>query len=514
MSSWFAFFTGVALKGTLILAVAWLSAWLLRNRSAAARHLVWTAAAAAVLALPFLSVSLPELRVPGATAVLPAYSFHVTSSASQNNSGSPSVPRTSAGSAASQISWRPDWRNWLMLLWAGGALAAFLQLVFAFAGIRHARRSARPFPGRDLSSALSQAMGIRRPVDVLETHAGTMPMTCGILRSTIFLPSDASEWSEERRRVVLLHELAHVRRGDVATHLFVRAALSLYWWNPLAWMAWREFLKERERATDDLVLNAGARASEYASHLLDVARSMQSSQPIGWAAVAMARPSQIETRLLAILDPRVDRNTVGRASAFVAALVAVVMVAPLAAVRAQENRPQAIPVDVDAAIRAAVSQKNHEMLENAAKAAEQLRKYDTAQTLLQSAAAIRADVSGTQSLEYGVGLLKLGDLEQKRSDKKSAEYFYAKAVQVLGDRPESARALIYLGTASLVDKDLSKAAEYFEHAQRVDPSHAGQALMWMAVVRSKQDKPDEAEAFFKNRRGHPRQRRQGLRLRR
>ncbi|MGK4277469.1 M56 family metallopeptidase, partial [Escherichia coli] len=81
-----------------------------------------------------------------------------------------------------------------------------------------------------------------------------------------------------------------------------RTALCLQWFNPLAWMAWREFLKERERAADDLVLNAGARASDYAGHLLEIARTMQSRPVSAAAAIAMARPSQLEGRLLAILD--------------------------------------------------------------------------------------------------------------------------------------------------------------------------------------------------------------------
>jgi hypothetical protein len=65
----FSTFIGMALKSTAVLGVAWLAAFLLRGRSAAARHLVWTAAAAAVLALPFLSVSLPVLPVSTANAL-------------------------------------------------------------------------------------------------------------------------------------------------------------------------------------------------------------------------------------------------------------------------------------------------------------------------------------------------------------------------------------------------------------------------------------------------------------
>src|SRR5205823_7424868 len=85
--------------------------------------------------------------------------------------------------------------------------------------------------------------GILHTVEVLETSTGTMPMTFGIVRPAVFMPLDAAEWSEERRRMVLLHELAHVRRGDAATQWLARMALILNWWNPLAWTAWREFLK-------------------------------------------------------------------------------------------------------------------------------------------------------------------------------------------------------------------------------------------------------------------------------
>ncbi len=70
-AAWLAFFWSLALKGTAVLCAAYLAAFALRHRSAAARHLVWTAAFAALLALPLLSVSLPSLRIPGASSILP-----------------------------------------------------------------------------------------------------------------------------------------------------------------------------------------------------------------------------------------------------------------------------------------------------------------------------------------------------------------------------------------------------------------------------------------------------------
>ena len=121
-----------------------------------------------------------------------------------------------------------------------------------------------------------------------------------------------------------------------------------------------------------------------------------------------------------------------------------------------------------------------------------------AQQLLTSAAAIRADVSGPQSVEYGLGLLRLADLERRRHLKNSAEDFYTRAAQILGDRPEAARALMYLGATAVMNKDFARAIEYFQHAQRVDPTKAGAALMWMAIVRQGEQNADEAETLFKN----------------
>jgi TonB family protein len=257
-------------------------------------------------------------------------------------------------------------------------------------------------------------------------------------------------------------------------------------------------LKERERATDDLVLNAGARASEYAGHLLDVARTMRSAAGMGCAAVAMARRSQLEGRLMTILDAGINRRAPGRAAALVAGLLAVAMVVPFAAVQAQEDHTQGvIPSDVKAAIRSARVQRKYAMLDNAADAAQRLRKYDVAQELLEAALAIRAEDKGQQSVEYGMGLMNLGDLERKRNQAKAAEHFYAEASQVLGDRPEAAAALIHLGVAALGARDFPRAFDYFQHAQRVDSSQAGPALMWMGLTRERSGSIDEAETFFK-----------------
>jgi TonB family protein len=476
-----AILAGAAIKGTAVFAVAWLAALALRRRSAAARHLVWTAAAAALIALPLLTLILPALRLP-VQATGPMAIFRVES---YGHAGSGNVPARAVRAAAPAGSASPaaasDWQRWIPVVWAAGAAIGILQMFWAGAVLWRLRRSARPMDSAGLALGLCDALGIAHPVEFLETERGTMPMTCGVFRPTVLLPAGAEDWSPERLRVVLLHELAHVRRGDVATHLLARTALSLYWWNPLAWMAWRRFVQEREHATDDLVLAAGERASEYAGHLLDVARSLQAESVTAWAALAMARRSQLEGRLVAILDSRVNRKPAGRMAAAAAVIVALAAVAPFAALEAQDP---ALPPDVDATMRAAMSQRNHELLDTAASAYASLARYDVAQKLLESSLAIRQQVGGTGSPAYAAGLVKLGSLAAERRRGDEAEAFFTQAATV-SSGPEVSPALLYLGMKAYTTDNYDAADEYFQRILRNDPhgKAAGPAMTWLAGVR-------------------------------
>lgn len=497
-SAWSAMFLGAALKSIAVLCAAWLMALALRKRSAAARHLVWTAAAAALVALPLLSISLPALRVPtgGLLAAAPGITFQADAHASAGGPvtrAASSVVRRAA--PAHTAPWRLDPALCLMLLWTAGTALALAQMLVAYAMLCRIRRAARPYPSPEAPRSLARALGIGRPVEVLETSAGAMPMAFGLRRPTILIPACAQAWTEERRRMVLLHELAHVRRADGATHLLARIAVSLFWWNPLAWFAWRQFLKERERAADDLVLTAGEPAAEYAGHLLEVARSLQFA-PAASAAVAMARRSNLEGRLLAILDSAADRTHPSRVSALTAALVAVALAAPLAALRAQDPVDPKAP-DIQVVFRTAVAQKNYDALDQAAQNLEKLRQYETAQKALESALAIREEVAGQQSASYATGLLKLGDLAAKLGQNGPAGDYYSRAI-ALGDSPEIVPALLFLSGRALGLKDYQQSEALAQHALALAPtgSLGARALLLKGNISLAQDMAGMAESYY------------------
>src|SRR5206468_6959510 len=101
----------------------------------------------------------------------------------------------------------------------------------------------------------------------------------------------------------------------------------------------------------------------------------------------------------------VDRKPSGRRAPVAAGALAIALVAPFAAIQAQDP---AIPPEADATIRAATSQRNHEILDLAAAAYEKIARFDVAHQLLENSLAIREQVGGAGSAEYAAGLVKLG----------------------------------------------------------------------------------------------------------
>jgi TonB family protein len=308
----------LAFKSTVILATALLAVWMLRHKSAALRHQIWTLALFAVLALPFFSLTLPAWRIPLRNPVLPdIYLFQADARAGQSVA-------TQAPAAIP-----PHHALNITALWLLGATLSLAQMALGWSVVARMRRKAPPLE-------LPEFAALTTNIELRQGPPGSMPITYG---KTILLPPDALTWSPDRRRAVLLHELAHVRRHDSTLQFFARFALVAYWWHPLAWFAWSQLLKERERAADDMVLNLGTNATDYASHLLAIARSMNAPRSLGWAAIAMARPSQLEGRLSAILDPKRDR----RSPRLTASILALALVAPLAALQTKvEPTPNAV----------------------------------------------------------------------------------------------------------------------------------------------------------------------------
>ena len=163
----------------------------------------------------------------------------------------------------------------------------------------------------------------------------------------IILPAGAADWSEPRRRIVLAHEMAHIGRRDWILHISAEALRAFYWINPLAWLACRRLRQESEYACDDAVLRGGIDPTEYATHLLGVARQAVGHHRAWAAAPAIAHPSTLERRISAMLTEKRNREPLTR-RACVAAVSGVLAVAlPITALAVGgPSQPAPVPADV------------------------------------------------------------------------------------------------------------------------------------------------------------------------
>ena len=345
----------LAVKATFVFLATAAVLHLLRRSSAATRHRVGTFGLGAALLLPLLSAVLPQVTVPILPDVRPAL----------HRSVPPAMPSPERAAAAvpenSEISWKqlalavpektvlaPEretltpaprpaplaplpvrgngpapWLELGLALWTLGALAIGARLFVGWFRVRRIGREARPIHDVEWieeRDAAARRLRLSREVSIVESSAVPVAMTSGLLRPLLLIGRAARQWAVERKRVVLLHELAHVKRSDWPALIVAELALAAYWFHPLAWWLNRRLRRDAETACDDLVIASGTKPSVYAGHLLGIFRSLGSpAHPT--PALALTRPHQFEERLRTILDPRASHGGESRGQALLGAIV-------------------------------------------------------------------------------------------------------------------------------------------------------------------------------------------------
>jgi HEAT repeat protein/beta-lactamase regulating signal transducer with metallopeptidase domain len=358
----------IAAKASIVLALAWGITMTMRRGSAAGRHLVWAVALAATLALPLVRAIVPAWTVTvsesawSSTAAAPAVDrapmpapeqqeVALPSQGAMSDAPVPAVSPAIAPSAGTPLMARLDLAAMALLVWLLGVAVLVSRLVFGLVRAGRIAQHATPVTDDEWLQTFDAAaalLRVDRRVDLRQTTASSVPVACGLWRPSILLPADALTWSQERRLVVLLHELAHVRRRDCLVQAMAQFTAALHWVNPLAHVALRRLRAEQERACDDLVLAAGTDAPAYADHLFEIARSFRSPAAPAWATLAMARPSQLEGRLMAILDHRCNRAPLAARARLACAASATAMLIALGALHLTAATPEPAPVDATA----------------------------------------------------------------------------------------------------------------------------------------------------------------------
>ena len=326
----------VAFRSTAMLAAGVLFDVLFRSRAAALRHFVLAASVAAAVAVMPLSFVVPTLNVPieprwDTSSVLVSSASSVVDDRGGDARAAASGPAPKAADGATPLSM-------FAIVWLAGfgfCLASLLAGVFRLRAIVRRGRMASNPDWSAMTRRVADAYGIRREIRLIETGVNDLLATWGVWRPSILLPSHTREWSRERMHAVLCHELAHVRRHDWFVQIAAEALRTVLWFNPLIWHTCTRLRRASEQACDDAVLGRGIEPRDYAGHLLELARRCRRSGTRWAAALPMAQPSTLERRIVAMLNPGLDRQALSRRAAAAAGILLLVVALPVAALRGQ-----------------------------------------------------------------------------------------------------------------------------------------------------------------------------------
>jgi beta-lactamase regulating signal transducer with metallopeptidase domain len=352
-----AVWTGLQLlvKASLLVSAGVAAHWLIgRRMSAAIRHLAFLFIVVGLLGLPVLTAVLPSWEIalpvamkPSAAPIEPA---EVSTSTSKAVAVAP-MAESATGPVATTRTTAPkptrtpmSWSTALVVLYAWGVLVLLTYLAAEQLWARRLALQATVIEDQHWRALLDECrrtLRIDRSVRLLRSRQHTMPMLLGMRSPAILLPAVAETWTDDRRRAVVLHELAHVVRRDCLAQTLAAIACAAYWPHPGVWWIARRLKIERELACDDLVLTAGTSARDYAGHLLELAHTLGGGRAPA-LVVTMARPRQLEGRMLAVMDARRSRAVPGLRSRLAGLTFAAAVIVPLASANA-------IVVDANAA---------------------------------------------------------------------------------------------------------------------------------------------------------------------
>ena len=261
-------------EGLLILAFAWMLLRVVGRQNSGTRFAVWFSALLAVAALPFV----PALAIRGAV--------------------------TQAVGAG--ITLPGSWSVAFLAGWALIAACAATRLAIGLWKLRGLRRNCVTLAMSALHPVLRETVEqfkTARPVAICSSPEVRVPTVIGFFTPVILIPEWAlRELSAEELKVILLHELAHLRRWDDWTNLAQKLVRTIFFFHPAVWWIEQRLSLEREMACDDVVVAETRNPRAYAECLVALAERSFGRRAMAMAQAAISHARQTSLRLAQILD--------------------------------------------------------------------------------------------------------------------------------------------------------------------------------------------------------------------
>lgn len=202
-----------------------------------------------------------------------------------------------------------NWYSFLPIIWLFGMLYCIFKMIIGIYGLHIITSNCDRIIEYDqnesnLIYSIKKKFKIKRPVKIIESSYISSPATFGVIKPIIILPRQCSQWTDERWRIVMTHEMFHVKNLDSIYNLLIQALCAIFWFNPLISRTARIIREERESACDDYVIQSGIKPHIYAIHLVEMIRMSSSKRMINNVITGMTNMSEVERRIRKIIDTK------------------------------------------------------------------------------------------------------------------------------------------------------------------------------------------------------------------
>lgn len=304
-------------KSTLLLLLAGLIYGILKclKSSPTLRHGMWVVIFLIILFLPGFTFLLPTwYSVPQGLKPLSriAYAMPETTSQEDSIAAEPLPVIHEAGLITSppldSVARRTfSLHTWIILVWGTGSFGVLCYGFMGQYGVSRLIGKARELPSddwrRQTLDRYCRERVILAKMKLVESSLVSVPWVTGVIRPVMMVPENSRTWTEERFRVVAIHETAHVQRRDLLTGYLAWMVCSLLWFHPLIWWSSRRMKDEAEKSCDLAVIARGIRPESYVEHLMEIIQQAKIQSSLPALTASMARTSRLEERLRSVFAP-------------------------------------------------------------------------------------------------------------------------------------------------------------------------------------------------------------------
>lgn len=270
-----------AIEGMVIAGLAWLLLRLIGRPDSGTRFAIWFSALAAIVVLPFFGGS---------------------------GFAAPRLFDISASTRHQGITLPVSWAIYLFAAWAAIAGLLLLRLGVGLRRVHTFRRNCSDVDMADINPTIAGVIrdfASRGRVRICISRETAAPAAIGFFQPAIVFPAWLlPQLSVEETQVILLHELAHLRRWDDWTNLAQKIVKAVFFFHPAVWWIENRLTLEREMACDDLVLAQTESPRAYASSLISFAEKLHSVRGLALAQALVSRMHQMSQRVKHILDEK------------------------------------------------------------------------------------------------------------------------------------------------------------------------------------------------------------------